>query len=108
MWIAVVAFLAVSMLLLSVRAILGPTIFDRLLASNVFTTNIVVLIAVLAFVNDSKDYIDIALVYAMLNFVATIGFLRFFKYGSFRGDFENKKNTLTKKKSAKKKKAKNA
>ena len=49
MWLAVVIFLCVSMCLLLIRAILGPTVFDRILAANIFTTNIVLLIAVLAF-----------------------------------------------------------
>lgn len=87
----VIIFLSISMLLLLARAMLGPSIFDRLLAANIFTTNIVVLIAVLAFAKDSPSYIDVALVYVFLNFTATIGFLRFFKYGTFKGSNVGKK-----------------
>lgn len=106
MWLAVIIFLSVSMVMLLIRAILGPTIFDRLLASNIFTTNIVVLIAALAVIEDSPEYIDVALVYALLNFVATIGFLRFFKYGTFKGSFHGTKNSMIRKKVAKKEPAK--
>lgn len=96
MWIAVIAFLSVSMIMLLIRAMLGPSIFDRLLAANIFTTNVVVLIAVLAFVKESPSYIDVALVYVFLNFVATIGFLRFFKYGTFKGANFGKKKKIEK------------
>jgi multicomponent Na+:H+ antiporter subunit F len=77
------AIIGLSMLLLLVRAVLGPTIFDRILAVNVFGTNVVVLILLLAFIFETPSFIDMALVYALLNFVATLGFLRFFKVGKF-------------------------
>lgn len=76
-------FLCVSMVLVLVRAFLGPTIFDRILATNVFGTNVVILILLIAFASDSPSFIDMAIIYALLNFVATIGFLRFFNYSKF-------------------------
>jgi multicomponent Na+:H+ antiporter subunit F len=79
MWRAVILFLCVSLLLLVVRAVLGPSVFDRILAVNVFGTNVVVLIAVVAVGYDSESFLDVALVYAFLNFIATIGYLQFFK-----------------------------
>lgn len=78
-WLVAVALLVVSMVLLLVRAILGPGIFDRILVANVFGTNIVLLISVLALANGDESYIDISLVYALLNFVATIALLKYFK-----------------------------
>lgn len=105
MWEVLVIFISISMLMLLVRTVIGPTTFDRILAANIFSTNVVILIAVIAFADDEKDYIDIALVYALLNFVATIGYLRFFKYGSFKGDFAKDKNKITHKASKKKTKA---
>lgn len=83
-WVAAILFMAVSMAMLLIRALLGPTIFDRILVANLFGTNVVLLIAIMAFAGDEKNYIDVALVYALLNFAATIGFLRFFKYGDFQ------------------------
>lgn len=81
MILAALAVLALSIILLIIRAALGKTMFDRILAANLIGTNIVLVILFLGFEDESKSYIDVALVYAFLNFVATIGFLRFFRYG---------------------------
>jgi multicomponent Na+:H+ antiporter subunit F len=79
--IAALAALGVSIALLLVRFIMGPSIFDKILAANVIGTNIILVALFLGFYHDAKSYIDVALVYAFLNFIATIGFLRFFRYG---------------------------
>lgn len=62
------------------RAILGPTIYDRILAVNLFGTKTVLLIAVLGFLFGRPDFLDIALVYALINFIGVIGVLRYFEY----------------------------
>lgn len=79
--IASLAVLAVSIILLLVRFVLGQTIFDKILSANVIGTNIILVIVFIAELQGVRSYIDIALVYAFLNFVATIAFLRFFRYG---------------------------
>nr|WP_320056450.1 cation:proton antiporter [Desulfuromonas thiophila] len=61
------------------RAILGPTAFDRLMAVNLFGTKTVLFIAVLGFLTGRPDFLDIALVYALVNFLSTIAVLRFFE-----------------------------
>lgn len=76
----------ISMFMLLARAVMGKTIFDRILAVNVFGTNVVLLIAMVAFVSETASFIDMALVYAFLNFVATIALLRFFRYGKFSNE----------------------
>lgn len=63
------------------RALLGPTVYDRILAVNVFGTFTVLMIAVLGFVAGRPDFLDIALVYALINFVSTIAVLKFVRYG---------------------------
>lgn len=63
------------------RALLGPTVYDRILAVNVFGTFTVLLIAVLGFVAGRPDFLDIALVYALINFISTIAVLKFVRYG---------------------------
>lgn len=73
----------ISMALVVIRAISGPTTYDRILAANTFGTKIMVLIALLAAVLNQPMFLDIALVYALINFVTTIGFLKYFKYQSF-------------------------
>lgn len=78
--------ICVSMLMLLARAVLGPTIFDRILAVNVFGTNVVLLIVMIAYASETSSFIDMALVYAFLNFVATVALLRFFRYGRFSNE----------------------
>ena len=70
------------MVLALLRAFLGPTLYDRILAVNMFGTKTVLLIAVLGFLSGRPDFLDIALVYAMMNFISVIAVLRFFEYGS--------------------------
>ena len=77
--VAAIAIL-VAMLLAIVRAVLGPTIYDRILAVNVFGTNAVLLIAVLGFLTDRPEFLDLAIVYALINFIATIAIMKFFRF----------------------------
>ena len=76
------AALIVTMILAMARAILGPTVYDRVLALNSFGTKTVLLIAVLGFVGGRPDFLDLALVYALINFIGTIAVLKFFEFGS--------------------------
>lgn len=62
-----------------VRAILGPSAFDRVLAVNMFGTKTVLLLSLLGFLSGRPDFLDIALVYALVNFLSTIAILRFFE-----------------------------
>ena len=77
---AAVAVLAV-MLLVLIRALLGPTVYDRILAVNMFGTKTVLLIALMAFISGRLDVLDIALAYALINFIGVVAVLRFFEYG---------------------------
>lgn len=69
------------MILAVARAVLGPTVYDRILAANSFGTLTVLLIAVLGFVTGRPDFLDIALVYALINFIGVIAVLKFIRYG---------------------------
>ena len=80
---AVVAAIIVTMALALVRAGRGPTVFDRILALNMFGTKTVLLIAVIGFVTGRPDFLDLGLVYALINFIGVIAVLRFSKYGTF-------------------------
>lgn len=73
-----------GLVLLLIRALLGPTLYDRVLAVNSFGTKTVVLLGLLGFVMGRPDFLDIALTYALINFVATIAILKFFRYRSFQ------------------------
>lgn len=69
----------VTMGLAMARAILGPTVYDRVLAANVFGTKTVLLLAVIAFLYGRPDFLDLALTYALINFVGILAVLQFFQ-----------------------------
>lgn len=77
---ALLAVLAAMALVLA-RALLGPTIYDRILALNSFGTKIVLLIALYGFLTGRPDFLDIAIVYALINFAGTIAVLKYFEHG---------------------------
>lgn len=72
--------LLVAMLLAIIRALLGPTLYDRVLAVNMFGTKTVLLIAVLGFLGGRPDFLDLALLYALMNFIGTIAVLKYVRY----------------------------
>lgn len=80
MFAAAIIALLVTMALTLVRALMGPTLFDRLLAVNSFGTKTVLLISVYGFYTGRPDFLDIALVYSLINFVGTIAVLKFFEH----------------------------
>jgi multicomponent Na+:H+ antiporter subunit F len=81
MFVAATVGILVSMSLALVRAILGPTVYDRVMAVNTFGTKTVLLIAVLGFLTERPEFLDVALAYALINFIGTIAVLKFFEFG---------------------------
>ncbi len=81
MFSAAAIALLITMIMALIRAIKGPSIYDRILAVNMFGTKTVLIIAVLGFVMGRPEFLDIALVYALINFIGTIAVLKVFKYG---------------------------
>jgi multicomponent Na+:H+ antiporter subunit F len=84
----VVAMIGVltTMLLALVRAFLGPTVFDRVLAANMFGTKTVLLIAVSGFLTGRPEWLDLALLYALMNFIGMIALLRFSRFANLASD----------------------
>lgn len=78
--VAAVALLG-AMAMAVTRALLGPTAYDRVLALNNMGTKTVVLIAVLGFLSGRPDFLDLALVYALINFIGTVAVLKYIEYG---------------------------
>ena len=70
-----------AMFLALLSAIIGETVYDKILAVNIFGTVTVLFIAIFGFLTERPDFLDIALVYALINFVTTIAILKFFEYG---------------------------
>ena len=79
--VAIIAIL-ITILLALVRALLGPTLYDRILAMNMLGTKTILLIAVFAFLTDRHDLLDIALVYALINFIGVIAVLKLVEQGN--------------------------
>lgn len=79
MYYAVTIATLITMALALVRALLGPTIYDRLLAANMFGTKTVLLLSVVAFLYGRPDFLDLALVYALINFIGVIAVLEFIR-----------------------------
>lgn len=73
----------ITMTLAMIRAMLGPTVFDRVLALNMFGTKTVLLICVVGFLTDRTDFLDLALLYSLMNFIGMVALLRFSEVGSF-------------------------
>ena len=76
MLIAATIAILVVMIMAITRAIMGPTLYDRILAVNMFGTKTVLLISVLGFVMGRPEFLDIAIVYALINFIIVIAVLR--------------------------------
>ena len=81
MFVAAAIAILVTMTLALIRALLGTTVYDRILAVNMFGTKTVLLIAVFGFLTGRPDFLDIALAYTLINFIAIIAVLKFFEYG---------------------------
>lgn len=84
----------VTMTLALIRAMLGPTVFDRVLALNMFGTKTVLLICVVSFLTGRQDFIDVALLYSLMNFIGMVALLRFSQLGYF-GESENDRKGAT-------------
>ena len=75
--------LLVTMAFALIRAIKGPTVYDRILASNALGTKTVLMIAVLGFVvGDPELYIDIAIMYVLIGFIGTVAVLKISEFGT--------------------------
>ena len=76
---ACIAILVVIGLALA-RAYQAPTVYDRILGVNMFGTKTVLFISTVGFLMGRPDFLDIAIVYALINFIGMVAVLRFFEY----------------------------
>jgi len=70
-----------ALVLAVVRALLGPTVFDRLLAANSIGTAAILLLAVLGFITERPEFLDVGITYGLLNLIGTLAVLKFIRYG---------------------------
>jgi multicomponent Na+:H+ antiporter subunit F len=73
--------LVVAMLLMILRGLLGPSVYDRILSMNALGTKTVLFLALLGFIQGRPDFVDVALVYALINFVTTVAVLQLVERG---------------------------
>ena len=81
MFAAAALALLATMAMVLARAALGPTLFDRALAGNTIGTVAMLLLAVLGFLNGRPEFLDLAIVYGLLNVIGTIAVLKYFRQG---------------------------
>jgi multicomponent Na+:H+ antiporter subunit F len=88
--VAAIAVL-ITLALALTRAILGPTVFDRVLAGNAVGTLAILLLAVIGFLTGRPEFLDIALTYGLLNLIGTLAVLKFFRHGDLAYDVEEER-----------------
>jgi multicomponent Na+:H+ antiporter subunit F len=88
MYYAVTIATLVTMGLALIRAVLGPSVYDRVLAVNMFGTKTVLLLSVIAFLYGRPDFLDLALAYALINFIGILAVLEFFRNRALRRSTE--------------------
>lgn len=85
MFLAASIAILLTMVLAVARALMGPTVYDRVLAVNMFGTKTVLLLSVVAFLYGRPDFLDLALAYALINFIGILAVLQFFENRQRRG-----------------------
>ncbi|NNJ93855.1 MAG: pH regulation protein F [Halobacteria archaeon] len=80
MYIIVSSVILIAIAAGLLRAFRGPTLYDRVLAVNMVGTLTVLIVAVLGFMTERPEFLDIALVYVLISFVSTIAVLRVYTY----------------------------
>lgn len=86
MFAAAAIAILVALALVIVRAIKGPTVFDRVLASNAVGSLSIMLLAVFGFLTGRPEFLDIGLTYGLLNLIGTLAVLKFFRHGDLAYD----------------------
>jgi len=82
MYYVVSISILITMALALTRASLGPSMYDRVLSVNMFGTKTVLLLSVIAFLYGRPDFLDLALAYALINFIGVLAVLEFFQHRS--------------------------
>jgi multicomponent Na+:H+ antiporter subunit F len=86
MFAAAAVAVLVALSLAIVRAIKGPTVFDRVLAGNTVGSLSILLLAVFGFLTGRPEFLDVGLTYGLLNLIGTLAVLKFFRHGDLAYD----------------------
>ena len=92
MFLAASLAILLTMVLALARALMGPSVYDRVLAVNMFGTKTVLLLSVVAFLYGRPDFLDLALAYALINFIGILAVLQFFENGQGRDTKQAEEN----------------
>lgn len=93
MFAAATLAILVALALAVLRAIRGPTVFDRVLAGNSVGTLAILLLAVVGFLTGRPEWLDIGITYGLLNIISTLAVLKFFRHGDLAYDAEEDRQT---------------
>ncbi|NNG13693.1 MAG: pH regulation protein F [Gammaproteobacteria bacterium] len=88
MYAAAIIAILITIFLALARALMGPTVYDRIAAMNMLGTKTILLIAAIAYLSGRHDLLDIALVYALINFIGIVAVLKLVEQGNFYTDGE--------------------
>lgn len=88
MFAGAAAAILVALALAVLRAIKGPTVFDRALAGNTVGSLAILLLAVYGFLTERPEFLDIGITYGLLNLIGTLAVLKFFRHGDLAYDTE--------------------
>jgi multicomponent Na+:H+ antiporter subunit F len=80
-----------ALILVVIRVIRGPTLFDRVLAGNSVGSLAIILLSVLGFLNGRPEWLDLGITYGVLNLIGTLAILKFFRHGDLAHDGEEDK-----------------
>lgn len=80
----------VALVLVVVRVVRGPTLFDRVLAGNSVGTLAIIFLSVLGFLNGRPEWLDLGITYGVLNLIGTLAILKYFRHGDLAHDVEEK------------------
>lgn len=80
-YLATAIALLIGLFIILIRAIVGPTVYDRILATNALGTKTIVFVTLLGYISGRTEFIDMAIVYALVSFITTIAILKFAEKG---------------------------
>ncbi len=73
--------LLIGLLIILIRAVVGPTVYDVILATNAIGTKTIVFVTLLGYISGRPEFIDMAIIYALITFITTVAILKFAEKG---------------------------
>lgn len=82
-WVYLITAVAllIGLFIIGIRAIAGPTVYDRILACNAIGTKTILFVTLLGYIAKRPEFIDMAIIYALVTFITTIAILKFAEKG---------------------------